>query len=962
MITASTFPTATSYVSYAAAASINDMAGITVVSVFRLNETTGIDHILFHKGLAGSWSRGPGFGINVYPAGTPKLRFYANSTGTVGSPTAKSPTIAYNRWYQTAATWDGGLAATGIKMYLGDPFKQLLPVVTNSTSNGTTARASDAANALFVGNNTSGTGGYPFDGDIAYVALWSRVLTDQELQRVALYGPKAVNDAVLVFQNGRDESLWFRTDTRNGVYSNRVTIQQPLRTYIGPTITTEHVNIPGTRTVTYTGYAPDLPGQRQSITVTGVAGGITYTGQTPGIALVGGSRTYLVTFPRLGLYQIGNWAVTGRRDYGNPTFWAILARVDLLIISAYKYWTDTSGNNHTLRQSVQGIKALNPDILIGNYGMVMETPFGGTVSAPSSSGLSGTQLERYNKVAAQNWWGRVTYPSGNLTSEWGGTACINITSDSIPDGNGDRYTDWYADYINNYCYSVIPEFDFMFIDNYFWKPRVDADWNQDGSTDSQNTASVQQKYRLGTQAFMNAFHALQPNLLLAGNADSDLSTTEFKNKLNIALYETPTAYDIANMRDSTQGWASMKGQYTGRITNTTYPNLVVFCARMNTAYNPATAAHKRFFLYSYASCLMDDGYYSFTDENYNNVWWDNEMAYSLGTALDKPSAAWTGMVWKREFQRGTALVNTSQSTTATVTLSGIVYVLWPRDGRIIHNQSTLVSPSRGTITYTGKRPTAYTFKTNTPASGSLTTTATTPTVHKTKDVLPLSGTLTHVCAVPDAALTALIQISSPQTANLAYLGNQPAQILWAPSIEVGSGSITYTGEQPIISILVVVPSGSLTYEMSGVWMEMPIYHVISIGNMNYIGSRPFIEASKTVAPTTATLTHACTAPAISLATRGHVSLTPQTGALTYTVETPIISAALRVYGKEGRIEYTGKTPTVQANHITILVSSGEITTVGGAPVIGLSYNAGIWQMTDAATGTFTEIVKRPALD
>src|SRR6185436_4644442 len=68
----------------------------------------------------------------------------------------------------------------------------------------------------------------------------------------------------------------------------------------------------------------------------------------------------------------------------------------------------------------------------------------------------------------------------------------------------------------------------------------------------------------------------------------------------------------------------------------------------------------RFFRYAYASCLLDDGHFSFTDsaKAYSSVPWFDEYDLKLGRAVSSPpGAAWTKEVWRRDFERGVVLVN-----------------------------------------------------------------------------------------------------------------------------------------------------------------------------------------------------------------------------------------------------------------------------------------------------------------
>jgi Hypothetical glycosyl hydrolase family 15 len=82
----------------------------------------------------------------------------------------------------------------------------------------------------------------------------------------------------------------------------------------------------------------------------------------------------------------------------------------------------------------------------------------------------------------------------------------------------------------------------------------------------------------------------------------------------------------------------------------------------------------RLLRYAYASCLLDDGYFSFTDKSrgYSSVPWFDEYNHKLGKALSvPPTAAWSQGVWRRDFQNGVVLVNPTSETRTVNVESGL---------------------------------------------------------------------------------------------------------------------------------------------------------------------------------------------------------------------------------------------------------------------------------------------------
>src|SRR5258706_80750 len=105
--------------------------------------------------------------------------------------------------------------------------------------------------------------------------------------------------------------------------------------------------------------------------------------------------------------------------------------------------------------------------------------------------------------------------------------------------------------------------------------------------------------------------------------------------------------------ESREGWAAMMARYRAALRNTQAPSLV--------AFNVVGAVDDfRLFRYAYASCLLDDGYFSFTDRlrGYSSVAWFDEYDYPLGRPLGSPpSAAWDQGVWRADFENVIVLVN-----------------------------------------------------------------------------------------------------------------------------------------------------------------------------------------------------------------------------------------------------------------------------------------------------------------
>lgn len=112
------------------------------------------------------------------------------------------------------------------------------------------------------------------------------------------------------------------------------------------------------------------------------------------------------------------------------------------------------------------------------------------------------------------------------------------------------------------------------------------------------------------------------------------------------------------------GWKAMMREYTTIMQVVSQPKLVIF----NQWGDPKDYQS---FRYGFTTCLMNDGYYSFTSESagYYGVVWFDEYDAKLGLPSGGPPiSAWQHGVWRRDFTNGIALVNPKGNGPQTVTL------------------------------------------------------------------------------------------------------------------------------------------------------------------------------------------------------------------------------------------------------------------------------------------------------
>lgn len=348
------------------------------------------------------------------------------------------------------------------------------------------------------------------------------------------------------------------------------------------------------------------------------------------------------TFPRLLGMNIG------KKHYDDPQYQKQLARLDIVILGFYKGWKPKVG----IASVVRNIKALSGGkCLVGQYTIMNEA---------YDNARNTSDQDIRSKLDQENWW--VHNAAGNkvqwtkIYRAWD----INFTALSKPDAAGQRWPEWLVARNDKLYFQTAP-FDLWFCDNVMRQPRVKGDWDHDGKDDNPRDPAIAAAYRAGHQAEWAAIRKLHPGMPIMGNADGPLTEPEFAGGMEGAFLEglMGKSWSI----EKREGWAGVMKRYREALANTRAPHMVGF----NVHGDPKDL---RFFRYAYASCLLDDGYFCFSDlaNGYSSVPWFDEYDFALGTARTPPPAkAWQNGVWRRDFERGVALVNPAAEP-VTVTL------------------------------------------------------------------------------------------------------------------------------------------------------------------------------------------------------------------------------------------------------------------------------------------------------
>ena len=164
-----------------------------------IGSPTNLDNVFADGGTVSAWIYPVGWGESNAGRIASKSasgnvsgwNFYVQSSGRLGFivdwdttdlqfETANSTLASLNTWYHVAVTYNSSSAAgTDPKLYINGIHITSYAVSTDSAGNYVT----DASSNLQIGNRGSGTD-REFDGKIANVGIWSRVLSLEEIQSI----------------------------------------------------------------------------------------------------------------------------------------------------------------------------------------------------------------------------------------------------------------------------------------------------------------------------------------------------------------------------------------------------------------------------------------------------------------------------------------------------------------------------------------------------------------------------------------------------------------------------------------------------------------------------------------------------------------------------------------------------------------------------------------------------------
>ncbi|HVU23020.1 MAG TPA: Ig-like domain-containing protein [Opitutus sp.] len=405
-----------------------------------------------------------------------------------------------------------------------------------------------------------------------------------------------------------------------------------------------------------------------------------------GLAVCSGKfgRLVTATFDGVGVHDTGDYKTVfpklggvnyGAKNYQDPAYQANLAKLDYVLLGFYRGWAHPN-----IRTAVQQIKALHPNMLIGQY-TLLESQYLTTDTNSSEYDINVELNSGVGPNGIGDWWAYDN--AGNRTFESSSQPEVNITAFTQPDSSGLRFPQWLAQRNDNAYFAPVPEFDVWFTDNIFYRPRRNADWNRDGTNDSKDDPAVRTYYRRGNVDQINAINRLHPGELIAGNIDGwspndgFLREAQYAGLFSGALQEHAMGQNYSE-ESVADGWNQMMTSYRSLMDHTIAPHLVIFSA-------DGLATDYAKFRYAFASALMEDGYFCYSPVNstnhvlYSSVAWFDEYDLAgtantswLGAAVDpEQRAPRVNGVYLRRFAHGLAIVNPKGNGPQTVDLAAL---------------------------------------------------------------------------------------------------------------------------------------------------------------------------------------------------------------------------------------------------------------------------------------------------
>jgi hypothetical protein len=409
-------------------------------------------------------------------------------------------------------------------------------------------------------------------------------------------------------------------------------------------------------------------------------------------------------FPRLGAYPIGN-----PHDYETEYFRANASKYPVLIVNQWPGWQ--GGRSMTMAQVMQDIRNRST---VGTKLFI----YVNNDAQPDPQTPIDAYYPVWQKLNAEHWWLYSTGTIGLPVRSTFGNGTYGVANNSNftpleanptppPPQQPQNWIRWKANF--DYGFNVTGDpndatnsvVDGFFMDNVFWRPRVDGDWDRNGTTDSQNDPTVQGWLRDGYKSYFDYVRSIwRPGTPGAGGLQIG----------NIADWGDPSA-TIGVLNQVLDGgvmegligesW-SVETQLGFDATMAWYRKMIDACRAPKLAifgHNNWASGNYQDMRYGLASTLMDDAYFYIsgtTGYDPSKLLWFDEFNFNLGYPTQpRQVAAWLPQgpvgVWRRDFDNGIVLVNPKGNGPQTVALGGTFHKLTGTQDPVTNNGTTVTS-------------------------------------------------------------------------------------------------------------------------------------------------------------------------------------------------------------------------------------------------------------------------------
>lgn len=247
---------------------------------------------------------------------------------------------------------------------------------------------------------------------------------------------------------------------------------------------------------------------------------------------------------------------------------------------------------------------------------------------------------------------RLRSGDGSQLSVWPRTWSLNINS---------GYADWLPQFVNDHVMSS-GYWDGIFYDEtsatISWLNGGDLDLNGDSQRDSASEANRLWKEGM-VRMLTKTRQLIGESPLIVINGDSDGSLQPFVNGRMFETFPTPWEYDGT--------WSTVTGNYLRLHDQTKTPPAFIVNSNTENTGNQNDFRKMRFGL---TTTLLGDGYFGFDfgDQDHGQLWWYDEYEAFLGRPVGEAvnltgtSGSVKPGLWKREFENGIVLVNSTDDT------------------------------------------------------------------------------------------------------------------------------------------------------------------------------------------------------------------------------------------------------------------------------------------------------------